>query len=86
MDLNLTGDGSVVVSDLRVITEIGSTGGEVISFAYEGVAFAIHNPLWEDSLRIVQAVDRSNFGTCLDNFHVHARLWGDATVPGGRVS
>jgi sugar phosphate isomerase/epimerase len=85
MDPNSTGDEDIIISDLRAMADIGATSGEVISFAFEAVAFGVHNSLWEDSLRIVEKVDRDNFGICLDNFHVHAKLWGDCMVEGERV-
>src|SRR6266536_1113909 len=85
MDPNSTADEKVVVSELQALADIGATGGDEITFAYESVAFAVHNPLWEDSLRIAQKVDRPNFGVCLDNFHVHGRLWGDPTIERGRI-
>ncbi|KIW18581.1 hypothetical protein PV08_02869 [Exophiala spinifera] len=85
MDPNSTGDDRVLVHELRQLAEIGCIGGEVVSFAYEAVAMGVHNSLWQDSLRIVQAVDRANFGICLDNFHIHARLWGDPTIEGGKL-
>jgi sugar phosphate isomerase/epimerase len=77
MDPNSTGDEDIIISDLRAMADVRAEGGgNVISFAYEAVAFGVHNSLWEDSVRIVEKVDRDNFGICLDNFHVHAKLWG----------
>mgnify|MGYP004716885629 CR=1 FL=1 len=32
---------------------------------------------WEESLRIVNIVNRPNFGLCLDTYHVLARVWAD---------
>lgn len=71
-----TGDEAVLVPELRALADAAAAHG--LRIAYEAVAFARHNALWQDSVRIVEAVDRPNFGLCLDSFHIHARIWGDA--------
>ncbi|ETS79985.1 hypothetical protein PFICI_07514 [Pestalotiopsis fici W106-1] len=76
-----TGDEAVIVPELQVLADAAAAHG--LKIAYEAVAFAQHNALWQDSLRIVQAVDRANFGLCLDSFHIHARIWGDPSDPSG---
>lgn len=78
---NSTGDEAVIVPELRALTDSAAVYG--LKIAYEAVAFARHNALWQDSLRIVEAVNRPNFGLCLDSFHIHARIWGDACAPRG---
>lgn len=85
MDPASTGDDDVVVAELRQRADLGRDGEDLISFAYEAVAMAAHNSRWEDSLRIVNAVDRANFRICLDNFHIHAHPWGDPMVEGGKI-
>lgn len=46
---------------------------------------------WEEFSRIVELVNRANFGVCLDTYHILARLWVDPTDPkmgvrpGGKV-
>lgn len=77
-----TGDGAIIVSELRALADLAAQEG--ISIAYEAVAFAKFNNLWQDSLRVVQEVDRPNFGLCLDSFHIHSRIWGDVTAETGR--
>ncbi|KAH8662143.1 xylose isomerase-like protein [Xylariales sp. PMI_506] len=76
-----TGDETVIIPELQALADLAAESR--VNIAYEAVAFAQHNALWQDSLRIVQAVDRPNFGLCLDSFHIHARLWGDACAPSG---
>lgn len=80
---NSTGDEAVIVPELRAFADSAAVHG--LKIAYEAVAFARHNSLWQDSLRIVEAVNRPNFGLCLDSFHIHARIWGDACVPSGML-
>ncbi|OIW32716.1 putative 4-hydroxyphenylpyruvate dioxygenase [Coniochaeta ligniaria NRRL 30616] len=76
-----TASEAVIVPELRQLADLAAGSG--ITVAYEAVAFAAHNGLWQDGLRVVRAVDRPNFGLCLDTFHVHARIWGDAMAESG---
>lgn len=78
-----TSDDTIIINDLRSLADLAAQHG--LEIAYEAVAFAKHNPLWQDSLRLTQAVDRPNFRMCLDSFHIHARLWGDACTDSGRI-
>ncbi|TPX07831.1 uncharacterized protein E0L32_010518 [Thyridium curvatum] len=76
------GDEDTVVRELRALADLAAGYG--LDVAYEAVAFAAHNALWQDGLRIQRAVGRPNFKLCMDSFHVHARLWGDACASDGR--
>jgi hypothetical protein len=49
-------------------------------------AWAAHNSTWQDVLAICDAVDRPNFGVCLDTFQICARAFADPTAPDGLVS
>lgn len=82
---NCTGDLSVIVSELQQLADLGKQGGPVIRFAYEALAWGLHVALWEDSLRVVNLVNRDNVGLCLDTYHILARIWADARSPSGRV-
>ncbi|EXJ88838.1 hypothetical protein A1O3_01902 [Capronia epimyces CBS 606.96] len=76
------GDRAVLVAELRQLAELAAAAG--VAVAYEPVAWARHVSTWEQAWDLVQAVDRPNFGLCLDNFHLITGLWADNTVPGGR--
>lgn len=78
---NSTGDESVIIPELQRLADEGAKKN--ITLAYEGVAFAQHNPLWQDALRVVNAVNRPNFKMVIDSFHIHARIWGDNTTTSG---
>ena len=78
------GDETVIIADLRALADLGARQSPPIRFAYEALAWGKHAADWEESLRIVQLVDRPNFGLCLDTYHVLARLWADPTVRDGR--
>ncbi|KAJ5104919.1 hypothetical protein NUU61_002266 [Penicillium alfredii] len=78
---NSTGDWSLMVTELRQLSDLASS--QSISIAYEAVAWGSYIDTWEDSLQMVQDVNSPNFGLCLDSFHVAARVWGDNTVESG---
>ena len=71
------GDEEVIVTELRALADLGQKQSPPISIAYEALAWGLHVADWEESLRIVDLVDRSNFGLCLDTYHVLARVWAD---------
>ena len=78
-----TGDEAIVTSDLQALADLAAQHG--LEIAYEAVAFGKHNALWQDAVRVARAVDRPNFRICLDSYHIHARLWGDACAESGRL-
>lgn len=80
---NAVGDEATIVDELRDLADLGLQEQPPVSFAYEALAWGTHVADWEESLRIVQLVDRSNFGLCLDTYHVLARLWADPRSPSG---
>jgi sugar phosphate isomerase/epimerase len=74
-------DWNRMIQELRQLSELAASYS--ISIAYEAVAWGSYINTWEGSLRMVEDVDRSNFGLCLDSFHIAARLWGDCTTERG---
>lgn len=73
-----TGDRSVLVADLREIADLGAAQKPYpFRFAYESLAWSTHVLTWEQSWEIVQAVDRDNFGLCLDTFNILGRIYAD---------
>ncbi|RMZ84105.1 hypothetical protein DV738_g514, partial [Chaetothyriales sp. CBS 135597] len=78
-----TGDRKTIVADLRELANIGLQQSPVIRFSYEALSFGTHINLWEDAWDIVQEVDRSNFGTCLDTFNLAGRAYADPAAPSG---
>jgi sugar phosphate isomerase/epimerase len=83
-DPDAIGDQEIIVAELQALAGLGSQQHPEIRFAYESLAWGKYAADWEESLRIVQLVDRPNFGLCLDTYHVLARLWADPTVRSGR--
>lgn len=78
------GDEAVVISELQHLADIGSAKQPLVSIAYEPLSWGTHCSTWECALRYVNAVDRPNFGLCLDTFHIATKLWGDLFAPSGK--
>ncbi|KAK8016885.1 xylose isomerase-like TIM barrel [Apiospora rasikravindrae] len=76
-----TGDRARIVADLRRVADMGRAEG--IRFVYEALCFGTHTDTWEASWAIVQAVDRPNFGLCLDTFNIAGRVYADPASPTG---
>ena len=83
-DRNISGDHEVIVSELRQLADLASASGPAVKIAYENLAWSSHCTLWQEALRIVQEVDRDNFGLCLDSFHLSTALWADPFSPSGK--
>lgn len=73
---NCSGDENVIVSDLQRLSDLGSAKEPLVSIAYEPMSWSSHISTWQSTLQVINAVDRSNFGLCLDSFHILTKLWG----------
>lgn len=82
-DKSCNGEEDTIVSELRQLTDTGGAASPPIRFAYEALGWGTHVADWEESLRIVELVNRDNFGLCLDTYHILARLWADPTSGNG---
>jgi 4-hydroxyphenylpyruvate dioxygenase len=78
-----TGDRRKIVADLREVAEIGLQSHPPTRFAYEALAWGTHVDKWDDAWDVVQAVDRPNFGTCIDTFNLAGRIFADPASPSG---
>lgn len=78
-----TGDRTRIVTDLQEVADIGLQTNPVTRFAYEALAWGTHVDTWDDAWSIVNAVDRPNFGTCLDTFNLAGRVFADPASPSG---
>ncbi|KAL7623607.1 3-dehydroshikimate dehydratase [Parahypoxylon ruwenzoriense] len=81
----LSEDRSVAVADLRKVADMGLRQLPPIRFVYEALCWGTRCDLWEQSWDIVQAVDRPNFGLCLDTFNIAGRIYADPASPTGRT-
>ncbi len=80
----INNDHQLMVSELRQLADRAAAKDPVIKVAYENLAWSSHCRLWQEALRIVEEVDRDNFGLCLDSFHLCTFLWADPYSPSGR--
>lgn len=78
-----SGDIELITSDLIKMAEMGLRQPQIISFAYEGVAWGTHIDTWQGTWDVVKRVNRPNFGLCLDTYHIAARVWGDPSAESG---
>lgn len=83
--LGTTGNLDRIVADMVEIADLALTMSPPVRIAYEAVAWGTHLDLWEQSWDVVKAVDRTNFGLCLDTFHIAGRVWGDPTSSEGKT-
>lgn len=81
----VTGDFDLIVSDLQKAADLGLEQDPAIRFAYENMCWGTFVETWEQAWEIVTAVDRPNFGICLDTFHIAGREWADPSVANGKV-
>ncbi|KAI0126310.1 xylose isomerase-like protein [Xylariales sp. AK1849] len=79
----ISGDMSPIVADLREVADMGLQEEPPIRFVYEALCWGTHVDLWEQSWEIVQAVNRSNFGICLDTFNIAGRIYADPASSSG---
>ncbi|KAK8851072.1 xylose isomerase-like protein [Apiospora arundinis] len=77
-----TGDRARIVADLRRVADMGlAESSGPIRFVFEALCWGTHTDTWEASWEIVQAVDRPNFGLCLDTFNIAGRVYADPASP-----
>lgn len=81
----VTGDRDIIARDLREIADIGARQDPPFRFAYENLCWGTYNDTWEKAWGVVNAVDRANFGMCLDTFNIAGREWADPASPSGKV-
>ncbi|KAI2622304.1 xylose isomerase-like protein [Hypoxylon sp. NC1633] len=79
----LSDDTRVAIADLRLVADMGLQQQPPIRFVYEALCWGTRCDLWEQSWSIVQAIDRPNFGLCLDTFNIAGRIYADPTSPTG---
>ena len=80
----VSSDIDIIASDLRELADLGLKQTPTIRFAYESLCWGTYVDRWELCWDVVQRVDRSNFGICLDSFNILGRIYADPTSPTGR--
>lgn len=72
-----------IVADLTELADLLATKG--MRIAYENWCWSTHAPDWDDVWFICKAVNRENFGLCLDTFQSAGGEWADPTTSSGLV-
>lgn len=85
LEEGITGDKEVLVDDMRVLADLGLKQIPTVRFVYENLCWGRYVSTWEAAWDVVAAVDRPNFGICLDTFNIAGGAWADPSVPGGRL-
>ncbi|OTA57397.1 xylose isomerase-like TIM barrel [Hypoxylon sp. EC38] len=81
----LSEDPRLAIADLRELADMGLQQQPPIRFVYEALCWGTRCNLWEQSWDMVQAVDRPNFGLCLDTFNIAGGIYADPCSPTGRA-
>ncbi|KAM3439156.1 hypothetical protein NHJ13734_003826 [Beauveria thailandica] len=79
----LADDMSVLVGDLQNAADIGLRKSPTVRFAFEALCWGTRVDAWQDGWKIVSAVNRPNFGLCLDTFNMAGHVFADPAAPGG---
>ncbi|KAI0975191.1 xylose isomerase-like protein [Xylaria arbuscula] len=79
-------DMGLAVADLQKVADMGLQQTPPLRFVYEALCFGTRYNRWEQSWDIVQAVDRPNFGLCLDTFNIAGRIYADPASSSGRTA
>lgn len=74
-------DRNLIVADLQEVADMGLQENPPIRYVYEALCWGTRVDHWEQSWEIVQAVDRPNFGLCLDTFNIAGRIYADPASP-----
>ncbi|KAM3075938.1 hypothetical protein ACMFMG_006549 [Clarireedia jacksonii] len=81
----ITDDINVVVKDLQEVADMGAKEKPIIRFSYENLSWGTYFDVWEAGWDIVKRVDRTNFGVCLDTFHIGGRVYADPSSSDGKT-
>lgn len=79
-----TGDRNRIIADLRRAADMGLAHTQRTRFAYEALCWGTYTDRWDAAWSIVEAVDRPNFGTCIDTFNIAGRVYADPESPTGK--
>lgn len=77
-------DETVIVPELQQLADLASAETPVVSIAYEYLSWGTYCSTWDTALRLVQLVNRPNFGLCVDTFHELTKLWGSPFATSGK--
>lgn len=77
----VTDNWDLLISDMREVADLAAQEG--VRIAYEALCWGVFVDTWERSYELVTAVDRANFGICLDTFQICGREFADPAADDG---
>lgn len=77
----VTDDWDVLIADMREVADLAAQEG--VRIAYEALCWGVFVDTWERSYELITAVDRPNFGICLDTFQICGREFADPAADDG---
>lgn len=77
-------DEDVIVDELQQLADLGTEKEPHVSIAYEALSWSKYVSTWQICWKIIDRVDRKNFGQCLDSFHILTKLWGSPYSASGK--
>ncbi|RYP05081.1 hypothetical protein DL764_004042 [Monosporascus ibericus] len=83
---SLSEDMALAIADLQEAADMALREQPPIRFVYEALCWGTRCDTWEQSWETVQAVNRPNFGLCLDTFNTAGRIYADPTSLTGRTA
>ncbi|KAH8655256.1 xylose isomerase-like protein [Xylariales sp. PMI_506] len=78
-------DMELIAADLREVADMGLAENPPVRFVYEALCFGTRVNRWDQSWDLCKAVDRPNFGLCLDTYNIAGRIYADPTSPTGKI-
>ncbi|KAF7585445.1 hypothetical protein BBP40_010893 [Aspergillus hancockii] len=80
-----TGEEKVIVFELQQLADLARGEQPVVAVAYEPMSWSTHCSTWQTALHIAEAVNRSNFGLCIDSFHEATKHWASPFKSSGKL-
>ncbi len=79
----LSDDVAVLIKDFQDAADVGLKRTPTIRFAFEALCWGTRVSTWEDSWKIISAVNRPNFGLCVDTFNIAGQIFADPAAVDG---
>lgn len=80
-----TGDFATIVRDVTELADLGKEHDPPVRFAYENLCWGTYVNSWQGMHAVVQAVNRWNFGYCMDTFNIAGLVYGNPSAPDGKA-
>ncbi|OAR00981.1 hypothetical protein LLEC1_02065 [Akanthomyces lecanii] len=79
----LSDDMTILIQVFQGAADVGLKQTPTVRFAFEALCWGTRVSAWEDSWRIVSAVNRPNFGLCVDTFNIAGGIFADPAAVNG---